>query len=433
MPETNTWNMYGLKDNPFTTDPLTQYGEELPISKSFVGREKEREKIKRIIHSNKSSRLLVYGDIGVGKTSLVNYVKFEAAKDSQYLTLLSELGIQYDWTPEDFMAATVRHVYATINQTEGIRKRFNGSLLNKLAVIFGGDRGYNAELGASIHGMGGSIKYGKSFTAPRLDGNSLKLLFQEILSELMKIGYKGTIIHYNNLELVQDKGENQLKRIMNGVRDFLQVKGAHFVFVSDKTLYEMFQQLRRVEDIFQVPIIVEPFELKEIENIIGTRFALLKIEGVNPVEPFDAESLKILFGLYQGNLRGILRSLDATITDVVTSRPVRLNSDILRRTLFKIARNRYISKFSKKDGNAIKILRRILEKRETTNKAISEHFKMKPQNVSSALTELREVGAIKLSREEGRSRYYVPSQEALWLLLEPPEPRFDPHQLTLYG
>ena len=78
-----------------------------------------------------------------------------------------------------------------------------------------------------------------------------------------------------------------------------------------------------------------------------------------------------------------------------------------------------MSKFTRENTNTLKILKRILEKRETTNKLLAEHFKMLPQNISTALTTLREVGAIKLSREEGRAKYYVPSQESLWLLLEP--------------
>ena len=91
----------------------------------------------------------------------------------------------------------------------------------------------------------------------------------------------------------------------------------------------------------------------------------------------------------------------------------------MRAVLHKISNGRFLSGFTKEEGNTIRILKQILEKRETTNKLLSGHFKMLPQNVSASLAMLRDIGAIKLSREEGRARYYVPSQEALWLLLEP--------------
>ncbi|MBI4044551.1 MAG: helix-turn-helix transcriptional regulator, partial [Candidatus Diapherotrites archaeon] len=140
---------------------------------------------------------------------------------------------------------------------------------------------------------------------------------------------------------------------------------------------------------------------------------------INPIQPFQDETLTILFKLYSGNLRGILRSLECAVLEIVTSQPRTITPNMLKFSLFKFAQNRFLSKFTRENTNALKILKRILEKKETTNKLLSEHFKMKPQNVSSALTTLREVGAIRLSREEGRSKYYVPSQEALWLLLEP--------------
>src|SRR3989344_5309606 len=94
----NIWQLYGLKGNPFTTDPLSTYGDDLPIEKSFFGRDQEVEKMKKIIYSNRTSRILVYGEIGIGKTTFVNYIKYHGIKDG-YFTPLGELSIQYNWTP----------------------------------------------------------------------------------------------------------------------------------------------------------------------------------------------------------------------------------------------------------------------------------------------------------------------------------------------
>jgi DNA-binding transcriptional ArsR family regulator len=412
--------MYGLKDNPFSTDPLTLYGTELPIKDTFVGRQKEIQRIKRDIYSNKSSRILVYGDVGVGKTSFVNYVKYAAVSDG-YFTPFGEMGIQYDWSPEEFMFNTISTVYTTIERTDGIKKKFSPSLFSKLSVIFGTDRGYSSGGGMSAFGFGANAETGKAYGVPRLNAATLKLMFQDVLDELLRCGYKGVIIHYNNLELIQDKGENQLRRILNGIRDFLQVSGAHFVFVSDTKLYELFAQLPRVEDIFKVPVLISPFDMGQVKEIINRRISLLKIDKVTPILPYDDESLSILFKLYRGNLRGILRSLDCAVSEIVASTPLRISPDRLKDALSKSARRRYLSHFPKENSNTIKILMCILEKRETTPKILAEHFKMLPQNVSACLSELREVGAIRISREEGRSRYYVPSQEAFWLLFEPAE------------
>ena len=420
----NIWNLYGLKGNPFTTDPLSAYDGELPIEKSFFGREAEVEKVKKIIYSNKTSRLLVYGDIGIGKTTFVNFIKHQAVKDG-YFTPFGELGLEYDWSPEEFMLNTINIIFTTIDRTKSLKEKINPELAQKMNVLFGIDRGYSGGVGLSVSafgaGIGANIDKGQSFGVPKLNSATLKLLLQEVLDELIRLGFKGTILHFNNLELVQDKGETQLRRIMNGIRDFLQVKGAHFIFVSDTKLYEMFQQIKRVEDIFEVPILILPFKIDEVKQIINTRIKLLKVSSdINPIYPFDDETLAILFKLYSGNLRGILRSLMCAVNETVTSKPRTITPNILKISLYRFAKNRFLSNFTR-NTNALKILKRILDRKETTNKLLAEHFKMLPQNVSHALTTLREVGAIKLSREEGRSRYYVPSQEAMWLLLEPSE------------
>lgn len=421
----NIWNLYGLQDNPFNTDPLTPYGTELPIDKTFLGRQEEREKLKRIIHSNKTIRIQIYGDIGVGKTSFVNYIKHELR--GNYFTPLAELSIQYNWTPEEFMFNTISLLYTTIDRTETIRNKIDGTMLQKWSIIFGTNRGQSesvsGSIGASLGNIGGNLGGGvdrsQSYGVPQLNSTTLKILLQDVLDELLRIGYRGAIIHYNNLELVQDKGEKQLKRIMNGIRGFMQVRGAHFIFVSDRTLYELFQKLQRVEDIFKVSMMLKPFGIEEIKAIIEKRIELLSMPGVKAIRPFDEEALKLLYKVYNGNLRGILRGLECAIIETVQSRPIMINSAIMKTKLFKFAKNKFLSGFTKEDGVTIKILMRILEKRETTNKQIAEHFKMQPQNVSTALTQLRGAGAIRLSREEGRSRYYIPTQEALWLLLEP--------------
>lgn len=143
----NIWNLYGLKGNPFSTDPLSMYAGELPIEQSFLGRTEEVGKLKKIIYSNKTSRILVYGDIGIGKTSFVNYVKYEAVKDG-YFTPLGELSLEYNWSPEDFMFNTISMVWSVIERNRELKARVDAELTRKLNVIFGIDRG--APLGVEL-------------------------------------------------------------------------------------------------------------------------------------------------------------------------------------------------------------------------------------------------------------------------------------------
>src|SRR3989339_35846 len=211
----NIWNLYGLKDNPFTTDPLSMYGDGLPIKDSFFGREEEIKKLSQIIYSNKTSRILIYGEIGIGKTTFANYAKYKAITDNGYFTPLGELSIDYTWTPENFMLNTVAIVWTAIDRQKELKNKIDPELVKRFNVIFGMDRGGSIGLSGSILSVGGGYSSGQSYGMPLLNSHTIKILFQDLLDEILRLGYKGVIIHYNNLELVQDKNENQLKRIMN--------------------------------------------------------------------------------------------------------------------------------------------------------------------------------------------------------------------------
>ena len=71
------WELYGLKENPFSTNPLLVLGGVIPIT-CFLGREKELERITKQFRSKGGSRTLIIGDFGVGKTSFVNFARYKA-------------------------------------------------------------------------------------------------------------------------------------------------------------------------------------------------------------------------------------------------------------------------------------------------------------------------------------------------------------------
>ena len=74
------WHRYNLVRNPYFTEPLTIEGSIVPID-TLVGREKEKEEITSSIALGGGTRFLVTGEAGVGKTSLVNYVRAKARKE----------------------------------------------------------------------------------------------------------------------------------------------------------------------------------------------------------------------------------------------------------------------------------------------------------------------------------------------------------------
>src|SRR3989338_3322564 len=70
-----SWQQFGLKKDPYDTLPLVEGGD-LPMEEAFVGREKERHFVDNLFSAEDRLCLTICGDVGVGKTSLMNFQKF---------------------------------------------------------------------------------------------------------------------------------------------------------------------------------------------------------------------------------------------------------------------------------------------------------------------------------------------------------------------
>lgn len=408
------WAIYGLRGNPFSPDPLQTFGGELPMT-TFFGREKEVRELNGIITNNSKSRILVSGNIGIGKTTFVNYARSKAFEKG-YFTTISEIGIQHDWNAEDFMRVTLSAIYTSINRIKGAREKLDDTFLEKLDVYFGTLRGASQGLSGGIATVSIGGAKGVSYGAPEVNSFMMKDTLSEVVENLKLATYRGLIVHYNNLELLNED-ERSVVKLFNGIRDFLQVDGAHFVFVGDMTVPDVLQKVPRVDDVFYgPPIHLDAFSFEEVCQVLDRRVKELSIGGnVIPESPYTKDTVALLYRLYSGNIRAIFRSLTAAITSVADSnKPVRLQPLLMARTLRKIAEERHLATLNQTE---IKILNQIIIRKETTNKLVSEALKMKPQNVSNAITKLRTVNCIRLSRVEGRARYYVPAPEIKWLLL----------------
>src|SRR5690606_20437280 len=80
MGVTNIWHVMNLTSTPFFQDPLSPWENAQHPINLFVNREKEARYIRDGIGSSQHSRYVIQGAVGVGKTTLLQYVKVEAAK-----------------------------------------------------------------------------------------------------------------------------------------------------------------------------------------------------------------------------------------------------------------------------------------------------------------------------------------------------------------
>jgi len=406
------WELYGLKANPFSTDPLLVKGGIIPID-CFYGRREEGERLEKQFRSEGGSRILVIGSPGVGKTTFVNFSRAKAIKN-KFFSPFQEIKAQPDWNADDFILNSLSAIYSTLKLLD--EKEISERL--KPVVDFYEIKNRQGSLGANYLTIGGSVGYGetKSIHHPALTSSALLELFQQTIAGLKKSGYREVIIHYNNIELFEED-ETRLKSILNKIRDFLQTPNVHFVFVGSESLPSICQSIPRVSAIIQdTPIKLSPLSKEDVQSVIQKRIDVLKIPGLFTVSPCTNDAIFLLYNLHDGNIRAILNSLSTAVLEIVKDAPVTLDEQQTKIVLNSVAKKRFTSQLS---PTVQKVLHELLIMKNGTNTMLSKKLDMKPQNMSSYLKELSKSGCIFLVKSEGKEKFYAVSDWVKWLTLEP--------------
>ncbi len=401
------WELYGVKSNPFSIAPIGVKGGSIPLD-CFIGRHEQTIQLGKILGSKGGSRSLVFGDVGVGKTSFVNVVRAYAIQKG-YFTPFKEIALQSDWTPDELISNTLAAIYTTLQLLQ--KKPISSETLSKLesltAVGFN-DKSYS----------GSALGFGAGYSKNRKTTNNvttfaLTTFFTQICGEIVEKTGHDIIIHYNNLELYDEKS---IKNHFENLRDFFQIEGVHFIFVGNLTVKAYFQSMPRISSILtDTPINIGTFTLEEINEIIAKRFEAMKIKGLDYVIPFTKDCLQRLYELWGGNIRYILNSLSTATQELTTEKAVIIDENLLAKTLKSVLEKRYYSKINKRPKD---VLMEIIKREEVTNKALSEKMNMDSSNVSHYIKDLETAGCVYVRRKNGKDKFWSADPLLKWALLK---------------
>jgi len=392
-----TWRRYNLSGNPYFITPLSTDGGVLDFS-SFVGREEEKKQIKKVIEQG-SVRSVIVGSAGVGKTSLLNYVR-ELASNEQYFTTTKEIELNKPISCNEFVIITLSAIY------EEIKKR-NLSLSPELTQ--------NLDALYSLTPLTEVLNTPTSIT--QLNYNKLSSLFQKTLKEIITPRFKGVILHYDNLDNIKEW--QTIHKFFGEIRDLLyNTPNVIFFFVGNRFLPKLIAIQPRVRQIFLMPPIEIPsLELKDIKEILKKRINTLKLKNTSPISPHNDKVLNILFKLHNGNLREILNSLSNCIMELPPSNsPIQIDEFSVKNLLFNKVNKLYLSKLTEIEKE---ILLKIIDRGAITPSEISRLTGKTRQNISSKyLPKLENRGVIEFKGSEGIYRYYEVCPELKWWKLE---------------
>lgn len=388
------WRRYNLKSNPYFVTPLSIDDQEISVS-SFIGRNKEKEQLKKIIGMGGDVRYLITGEPGVGKTSLLNYIRAEASKQ-QFFTPINEIEINKPLSSNEFIVLTLSALYSEIQRQRIILRE---DLMHKLGALY--ELTQYGELSHDISKL------------TQLNTHKLIALFKEVIGNLVRPRFNGIIIHYDNIDNIDNL--NALLVMFGEIRDFLlSHKSIIFFFVGDKVVADILNEKPRIGQIFiSPPLEVPTLSLSDTKKILEERIHRLKFESAIPISPHTEESLTLLFNLFEGNLREILNSLTNCVLALPSSNtPIKITPEVMIELLRKKVKEIYLDKLSPVEKQ---VLLKILEKEEITPSELSKATGKSFQNISSKyIPKLLEVGAIKFRTKEGRKKVYTISPPLKW-------------------
>jgi len=323
LPLASIWSAYGLSSDPFFQAPLEPgipTNQKRPVS-LHVGRDKQIQDVVRRVVSSDSSRSLIHGAPGVGKTSFVSKLK-SVLQENGVLSHSEPVRVQSGMTPRHFVAEILKvllQVHANAGNQPGwiasVRanradsreeKKFWESLRRKIV----GEN--SAAIGLTLGFVGAQAEATRfSSEIPEL---SLIDDVKMALSFLSQEGRRRVLIHINNMESLSAGDAASAASLMLQVRDIFLCDYGHWLFVGtsdiENTIFRVHDQ---VDSIIPPGISLGTLTSEEVSELIELRYQHLRL-GIRFVPPILPSDAGLLYSRYRGNLRKFLSLLGEAVS-----------------------------------------------------------------------------------------------------------------------
>ncbi len=305
------WNAFGIRVGPFFQEALDLFDQSLRPIELFVGREEETEAVLNRILGSDSSRLVIAGLPGVGKTTFIQHLKRRLLTEHGFAAASEHLRVSHSLSATQLGVELVRAVLRSYRTTlpektlEGLDGFEDAQILVERTVAHGW------QASASVLGIGGGAGHDKQVEAPAFGPEQFHEVLARLVADAMHQGLQGTIVHLNNLEnLERDPAEAAL--LFRDARDYFLVPGLHVILGATPEFHgSVLATFAQVRSVFSSPIRIEPLALETVEVLLQARYEHLRIAPeMEVVPPVTWEVVQLLHELFWGDLRGMLSALD---------------------------------------------------------------------------------------------------------------------------
>ena len=402
----SVWSKYGLRESPFVTTP-TRLLDTLPIDKVFSGRTIETKKMRNILNSSNTTRTLVLGDFGFGKTTFVNYVKwYLCVKDkekSEFVTTPIEIKIQPDWDATKFLQSTLSAIY---NASVIFRWQDNNMNLRSLKKI---EEYVTVGTQKAVQGTVGVIGVGYSETKsiPAIISPEIYESFLTALCLELRNSGKQLLLSYDNMENVNVA---TLADFFKTIRDYIQIDGLHSIFIGHTKSLSALEKYPQVHSVFSQSIILNALSSENVLEILKKRCEALKFKDGNYIPPYDEATVKDIYAKLN-NIRFTFKVLEDTTILTESKAPCKITISEIR-AVQEIEKQSILSKLTKQETKIISELMYVENKIKLGRLAILT--KIGTTNLNAPLKKLEEKGLITVvtSEEDRRIKYAQISQNS---------------------
>jgi hypothetical protein len=424
------WTPYGLRDDPFFQQPL-QAGDAEGAARPmtlFVGRDEELRILASQVVGSTSSRAIVEGAAGVGKTTFVNRLKTELARHG-VLAHADPVRITPGMSPREFVGEVLKvliQMHATLQATAAadpggrLQRSFRrGAQVVQDEMGLEREAAFWRRIGRLIQGED-SMAIGATVAMVGVQRERVRIspevelsLFDELAEALRRLssGGRRVLVHVDNLETLSQENAAQAARLMQSVRDVFLADGGHWLFAGTTGIADaIFRATPQVGSIIGGDTCLRPLAPPEVAELLRRRYHHLHLgDEVAPLTPpIDPEVGGALYARYRGDLRAFLMLASRAVQRraIVAPGVMLTASDVVEAMAPK-----YTEVLANQIGAPdLEHLRTTVGGRprdyEFRVADFAQATGMKQASASKLVHRMAQVGVIAQTRNEGRSTFY---------------------------
>ena len=409
----NHWSVFNLKSTPFFQDTLRPGDERFPVELLFVARADEASRILKVIGSAESSRQAVPGEPGLGKTSLVQYVKSRATEEG-YVAAPDPVSLMAEDTADRLLARLQRYVYeaflltpltAGMAETEPMRQA--RQLVNAYRTSAAG--GSLQYAGFGLGGQLGTAFHEGPFLAPAAVVPRLLAVLVETARKRHGEKFRGVVVHFDNLENLSEADAEKAGQVLRDLRDVLLIDGYHTLFVgTPDAIKAAIQHHAQLRGVFHQAEAVRPLTLEDVHALLRARYRHYRLNPDAEVrEPITLDALAEMHGLFRGDLRGMLLACDQAAAEIVGFMGEDPATPMSAAAIRSVLAGRYRREMRERLGEASGgYLERLAswQDRPFSQKQLEEEWKVSQGFVSRLLKEFQAFGYVRVHAERDAAR-----------------------------